>query len=85
MDSVTFLGLSAGTLTTVAFIPQVWQTWRSRSAKDISAGTFVLFSAGVFLWLLYGLAIGAVPVIVANAVTLGLALAVLWMKVRFRT
>jgi MtN3 and saliva related transmembrane protein len=84
MDTVNLLGLSAGTLTTLAFVPQVWRTWRSRSTKDISAGMFVLFSIGVFLWLLYGIALGAVPVIIANCITLALALAVLWMKFRFK-
>ncbi len=84
MEAATTLGLVAGTLTTVAFFPQVIKTWRSRSAKDISLGMFSLFSAGVFLWLLYGIHIGAMPVVVSNAITLLLALTILLFKLRFK-
>lgn len=84
MDSATLLGLSAGTLTTVAFVPQVLKTWRTRSGNDISLGMFLLFSTGVLMWLLYGFAIDSLPVILANAVTLVLSLAILVMKLRFR-
>jgi MtN3 and saliva related transmembrane protein len=84
MEVATTLGLVAGTLTTAAFFPQVIKTWRSRSAKDISLGMFSLFSAGVFLWMLYGIHIGAMPVIVSNAVTLVFALTILLFKLRFK-
>lgn len=77
------IGLVAGALTTIAFVPQFWKTWRSRSARDISLGMFVLFTLGVALWLVYGLLTGALPVIAANTVTLVLALAILVMKLRF--
>lgn len=84
MDAVNALGLVAGSLTTLAFVPQVVKTWRTRSAADISTFMFLLFSAGVFLWLLYGIALGALPVILANGITLALALVVLLLKFRFR-
>lgn len=82
MDAVDFIGALAGTLTTIAFVPQVVKTWRSGSAEDISLFMFLLFSAGVGLWLAYGIAIGSAPVIAANAVTLMLALSILALKVR---
>lgn len=84
MDIPTLLGLGAGTLTTVAFVPQVLKTWRSKSGDDISLGMFLLFSIGVLLWLIYGILIGALPVILANAVTLLLSLAILLLKLRYR-
>jgi MtN3 and saliva related transmembrane protein len=77
------LGLTAGALTTVAFLPQLIKTWRSKSARDISLGMFVLFTVGVALWLVYGLFTGAVPVIAANTVTLILALTILTLKLRY--
>jgi MtN3 and saliva related transmembrane protein len=83
MPDTELLGLIAGTLTTLAFLPQVLKTWKSRSAKDISLGMFLLFSAGVALWLVYGIQLGAVPIIAANAVTLLLSLAILGMKFWF--
>ena len=83
MPETELLGLIAGTLTTLAFLPQVIKTWKSQSARDISLGMFLLFSAGVALWLVYGLRLGAVPIIAANAVTLLLSLAILGMKFWF--
>ncbi|WP_455209682.1 SemiSWEET transporter [Kaarinaea lacus] len=80
---VEIVGALAGTLTTIAFIPQVVKTWRSRSAEDISLFMFLLFSTGVALWLVYGIAIGSLPVIAANAITLLLAISILVLKIRY--
>jgi MtN3 and saliva related transmembrane protein len=79
---VTILGLVAGILTTVAFIPQVIKTWRTRSTHDISLAMFAIFTAGVFTWLIYGLLIGDLPVILANCVTLVLAGTIVFFKLR---
>ena len=76
------IGLVAGTLTTIAFVPQVVKTWRSRRADDVSLGMLLLFTTGVALWEVYGLTIGAVPVIAANAVTVLLALVMIVLKLR---
>lgn len=84
MDIPTLLGLGAGSLTTLAFVPQVLKTWRTKSGDDISLGMFLLFSTGVLLWLIYGVLIDALPVILANAVTLVLSLTVLVLKLRYR-
>ena len=84
MDATNILGMTAGGLTTVAFLPQVIKTWKTKSAADISSGMFVMFSSGVFLWLLYGFAIGASPIIIANAVTLALALLILILKLHYQ-
>lgn len=79
----TAIGFMAATLTTVAFIPQVIKVLHTRSARDVSVGMYALFTAGVALWLGYGLLIGSWPVIAANGITLILAGAVLVMKIRF--
>ncbi|MGC3976028.1 MAG: SemiSWEET transporter [Nitrospira sp.] len=84
MDQITLIGLLAGTLTTIAFIPQLQQTWRTRSAQDVSLGMLLTFIIGVFLWLVYGLLLGALPIILANLVTLVLTLAILILKLRYR-
>ena len=78
------LGMIAGTLTTIAFVPQVVKTWRSKSTHDISYGMFILFSVGLILWLTYGIVIGAWPIIVSNTVTLALALVILGLKFRYK-
>lgn len=84
MDVIQVIGLVAGSLTTTAFLPQVVKTWRSRSAKDLSLGMFLLFCLGVLLWLIYGLMVSDIPVIAANFLTLMLAATLLFFKLRFR-
>ncbi len=64
-------------------MPQLIRVWRRRSADDISLSMFLLFSFGVFCWLIYGIGLGSVPMIVANVVTLTLAVAILFLKLRF--
>lgn len=78
------IGLLAGTLTTISFVPQVLKSWRTRSVNDLSVGMLVAFSIGVFLWIVYGLNTAAAPVVISNVVTFVLALALLAMKIRFR-
>ena len=77
------IGFTAAFCTTVAFVPQLVRVLKLRSARDISLGTFLLFSTGVFLWLLYGIYSGSKPVIASNAATLGLSLSILYLKMRY--
>lgn len=84
MTSTDWIGLVAGTLTTAAFVPQVAKAWRTRSTSDISLGMFVLFNAGLVLWLVYGVLIDAWPIVLTNVVTLALALTILFLKLRYK-
>lgn len=77
------LGFAAGILTTIAFVPQVYRIVKTRSAHDISWLMFGLFSVGICLWLWYGIRAGAWPLIIANSVTLALAVTVLFLKWRY--
>ena len=77
------LGFVAAFCTTAAFVPQLVRVLRLRSARDISLPTFLMFSVGVFLWLLYGLYIGSKPVIASNSVTLVLSVSILILKLRY--
>ncbi|MBC8284659.1 MAG: SemiSWEET transporter [Nitrospinae bacterium] len=83
MDGATLLGSFAGFLTTAAFIPQVWKTWKTKSASDLSLAMFSIFSFGVLCWLGYGIWIDQIPIIFWNTVTLMLALALLVMKLKY--
>jgi len=84
IDYIQLLGMIAGILTTVAFLPQVVKNWKSRSAKDLSLGMFSIFCLGVLLWLIYGLLVSDLPIILANLVTLVLALTLLVFKLSFK-
>ena len=77
------LGYVAATLTTASFLPQVVKVWRTHSVQDISLWMYSLFTFGVALWFLYGLAIGSLPVMAANGITLLLAASILVAKVRY--
>lgn len=83
MDLPTLVGLAAGFLTTIAFVPQVQKIWATKSAKDVSQKTFLAFTLGVALWLCYGILKQELPIIVWNAITLVLAGAILAMKMKF--
>jgi MtN3 and saliva related transmembrane protein len=82
MNGVTILGLVAGCCTTLAYLPQVIKAWRSRSTQDISLGMFLLLVGGMLLWLAYGVLLGDLPLIVANAVTSIFAATILYFKLR---
>ncbi len=82
-QTIDNIGFIAAFCTTVAFVPQLLRVVKRRSARDISLGTFLLFSIGVFLWLLYGIYSRSKPVIASNAATLGLSLTILYLKMRY--
>lgn len=84
MSPTELLGLIAGACTTIAFVPQVLKIWKSKQAHDISLATFAIFSTGVALWLVYGWRLGAWPIVLANGVTLALALLIVILKWHFR-
>lgn len=77
------IGYLAAVLTTLSFVPQAWHTFRTRDVRGISLGMYTVFAVGVALWLIYGVLLAAWPIVVANAITLALAVAILVMKLRF--
>ena len=81
---ITVLGLLAGALTTISFLPQVIKTWTSKSTKDISLGMFLTFCVGVLLWIIYGIAVRDLPVIATNLATLILSATILWLKLKYK-
>jgi MtN3 and saliva related transmembrane protein len=77
------IGFVAASLTTAAFVPQLIRVMKLRSAREISLGTFVMFSVGVFMWLMYGIYTGSRPVIASNLVTLVLSVSILILKLKY--
>lgn len=84
MSLTELFGYCAAVLTTVSFVPQAWHTFKTRDVRGISLGMYSVFTAGVACWLVYGLLLGAWPIVLANIVTLALAGGILLMKLRFR-
>lgn len=83
MDKVTLIGTVAGFCTTVSFLPQVIKICRTKSVRDLSLVMFVIFALGVTCWLIYGVLTRSIPIIIANSITLLLALYILLMKVKY--
>ena len=81
--NLEWLGYAAAALTTTSFIPQAVMTIRTRNARGISRGMYIIFTVGVAFWLAYGIAIDSWPMILANTATLALALTILVLKLRY--
>jgi len=79
-DSIGYL---AAALTTISFVPQVLKVVRTRHTRDLSLAMYAIFACGVTCWLIYGVALAAAPIVLANAITLLLALVILAMKLRY--
>ena len=80
MSPTDLIGSLAACLTTASFVPQAWLSFRTRDVSGVSLLMYSVFTAGVALWLVYGLLLGAWPVVIANVITLLLALMILGMK-----
>ncbi|MDJ0588713.1 MAG: SemiSWEET transporter [Pleurocapsa sp. MO_226.B13] len=83
MELMTYIGLTAGILTTISFLPQAIKTWQTKSTKDISLTMFLCFCLGVVLWVIYGFYTQNLPVFVANFATFMLAFPILVCKLRY--
>jgi MtN3 and saliva related transmembrane protein len=84
MTLTDLIGTIAAVLTTISFLPQALHTFRTKDVRGISLGMYSAFTLGVAMWLVYGLMLGAWPVVIANLITLALASAILVMKLRYR-
>jgi MtN3 and saliva related transmembrane protein len=83
MNYVAIVGFLAGTLCTLAYLPQALHSFRTKSVRDISLTMLVSLNFGLVLWVAYGFLIHSLPIMVPNAVTFFLAFPLLVMKLRF--
>ncbi|NWF59756.1 MAG: SemiSWEET transporter [Fischerella sp.] len=84
VNFTTTLGITAGVLTTIAYMPQLIKTWKSKSAHDLSWSMLIVLCTGIILWLIYGFSVHDIPIISANIVTFLLASMILLLKIRYR-
>jgi len=84
MDYTEVIGIVAGVLTSISFIPQIVKIRKTKSTKDLSWGMFGVFSFGILLWLIYGLIINQFPVILANIVTLTFCGIIIYYKFKYK-
>jgi MtN3 and saliva related transmembrane protein len=83
-DFITALGLIAGVLTTIAYLPQLIKTWKTKSAHDLSWSMLIVLCTGIILWLVYGFYIQNIPIIAANIVTFLFASMILVLKIMYK-
>ncbi|MDP1747556.1 MAG: SemiSWEET transporter [Bacteroidota bacterium] len=82
MNLTTMVGLLAATGTTIAFVPQVLQIIKTQDTKGISLFMYIIFTIGIVFWLTYGILLSDIPIIIANSVTLILAITILFLKIK---
>ena len=76
-------GFSAALLTTIAFLPQLYKTWTTKSAEDVSLIMLILFITGLICWIIYGLKIDSIPILVANMITFIFNFSILILKITY--
>jgi len=84
IDKFEIIGLIAAFLTTSSFVPQVYKTWKTKSAGNISLTMYVAMFTGILLWLVYGIHINSIAMIIANSITAVLTLIILFFKLRYK-
>ncbi|MET2986171.1 SemiSWEET family sugar transporter [Aureibaculum conchae] len=82
--SIEILGLLAGGLTTAAFVPQVYKTYKSKSADSLSLTMFMVFFVGIILWLIYGIYVNSLAMMVTNSITAALSLLLIYFKLTYK-
>jgi MtN3 and saliva related transmembrane protein len=83
MTAIQILGLAAGTITSITFLPQVIQIWKTKSAKDLSVQMLLLLILGVSMWLTYGILVKDTAIIYTNSMVLAMSLIMLYFKFKF--
>ena len=81
--NIEILGLAAGTISSITFLPQVIRIWQTQSAKDLSASMLFLLILGVSMWLAYGIIIKNTPVIYTNSMVLLMSFIMLFFKFKY--
>jgi MtN3 and saliva related transmembrane protein len=84
MDAIKILGLAAGTITSITFLPQVIQIWKTKSAKDLSLPMLLLLILGVTMWLAYGIIVKDAAIIYTNSMVLAMSFIMLYFKMKFK-
>ena len=80
---IDLFGFSAALLTTTAFLPQLYKTWQTKTAEDVSLVMLILFITGLICWIIYGLKINSIPILTANIITFIFNFSILILKITY--
>lgn len=84
LDTITIIGLLAGALTTIAYVPQAIKVWRTKETRDLSLVWLVILAVGELIWIVYGALVWSIPVIATNIASVFLALVILGFKAKYK-
>ncbi|NQV77129.1 MAG: SemiSWEET transporter [Lutibacter sp.] len=84
IDNYEIIGLLAALLTTASFLPQVYKTWKSKSADGLSLTMYLAFFVGIILWLVYGVHLKSISMIIANSITAIFTFLLIIFKLRYK-
>ena len=80
---IDLFGFLAALLTTIAFLPQLYKTWKTKSADDVSLIMLILFITGLICWIIYGFKINSFPILIANIITFMFNFSILILKITY--
>lgn len=83
-DGKEFIGLAAALLTTFAFLPQVYKTWKTKDVSSLSLPMLLIFFIGIVLWLVYGILLNSPSMIFANSITVLSSILLLYFKLKYQ-
>ena len=84
INYIDLFGFLAAFLTTIAFLPQLYKTWKTKSAEDVSLVMLILFITGLICWIIYGSQIHSAPIVIANVITFIFNFSILILKITYR-
>jgi MtN3 and saliva related transmembrane protein len=83
MTLLDFIGYLAGLLILVSLIPQIVKSWKTKSTKDLSLARYLIYTAGIVLWIVYGAMLNSGPMVISNGIALLLALSIIFLKIKY--
>ncbi|ULC60029.1 SemiSWEET transporter [Flaviramulus sp. BrNp1-15] len=78
------IGFIAAILTTAAFLPQVYKTWKTKDVSSLSMPMLIMFFIGIVLWLVYGFLKNSPSMIFANSITVVSSFLLVYFKIKYR-
>lgn len=84
MDWTEVVGHLGSALSSITFMPQVYQAWKTKSVGDLSLAMMLIVFLSTIIWLIYGIGRGLLPVIICNGVICLLSLVLIYFKFSFK-
>jgi MtN3 and saliva related transmembrane protein len=84
MQNIEYLGITGGLLCAIAFLPQIIQIVKTKSAKDVSLTMYLIYTIGLIMWISYGYIMNSPAIMITNSISLMLSLVTIFVKLRWQ-